>query len=91
LADVEFDYGLARFISFRDLEVCERVRRISRAELTNHPNPDFRMSIVDDRAAFYRRFAEDLVGRIRTARDEGARSSPSCPWARCRSTRSRRG
>jgi glucosamine-6-phosphate deaminase len=29
------------------------------------------MSVVDDAGAFYRRFAEDLVGRIRAARDEG--------------------
>jgi glucosamine-6-phosphate deaminase len=70
-AQVEFDYGLARFISFRDREACERVRQIRRAELTDHPNPDFRISIVDDPADFYRRFAEDLVGRIRAARDEG--------------------
>ena len=70
-AQVEFDYGLARFISFRDREVCERVRQIPRAELTDHPNPDFRISIVDDPSEFYRRFAEDFVGRIRAARDEG--------------------
>jgi glucosamine-6-phosphate deaminase len=68
---VEFDYGLARFISFRDRETCERVRQIRRAELADHPNPDFRISIVDDPTEFYRRFAEDFVGRIRAARDEG--------------------
>ena len=68
---VNFDYGLARFISFRDRETCERVRRISRDELTNHPNPDFQISIVGTAGEFYRRFAEDLVGRIRAARDEG--------------------
>jgi glucosamine-6-phosphate deaminase len=70
-AQTDFDYGLARFISFRDRETCERVRRISRDELTNHPNPDFRISIVGPAGEFYRRFAEDLVGRIRAARDEG--------------------
>jgi glucosamine-6-phosphate deaminase len=69
--EVNFDYGLARFISFRDRETCERVRRISRDELTKHPNPDFRISIADTAGEFYRRFAEDLVGRIRAARDEG--------------------
>jgi glucosamine-6-phosphate deaminase len=90
-AQVEFDYGLARFISFRDREVCERVRRIRRSELADHPNPDFRISIVDDAAEFYRRFAEDLVGRIRTARGEGRTFVAIPPWGRCRSTRSRRG
>jgi glucosamine-6-phosphate deaminase len=68
---VEFDYGLAPFISFRDREACERVRQIRRAELSDHPNPDFQIAIVDDRTEFYRRFAEDFVGRIRAARDEG--------------------
>jgi glucosamine-6-phosphate deaminase len=68
---VEFNYEMARFISFRDREACERVRRITRAELTKHPNPEFRIAIVDEAAAFYRAFADDLVGRIREARDQG--------------------
>jgi glucosamine-6-phosphate deaminase len=67
---VAFEYDMARFISFRDREACERVRRITRAELTKHPNRDFRISIVDEPAEFYRAFANDLVGRIRQARDE---------------------
>ncbi len=68
-----FDYDLAAFISFRDREACERVRRIRRCDLPHHPNPDFRISIVDGAGAFYRAFADDIVGRIRTARDEGRR------------------
>jgi len=69
--DVGFKYGLARFIDFRDEAECERVRRIPRAELTRHPNADFRIRLVDDADAFYAAFADDLVGRIRAARDEG--------------------
>jgi glucosamine-6-phosphate deaminase len=68
-----FAYDLARFISFRDREACERVRRIRREELTSHPDPAFHIRVIEDRAEFYRRFAEDLVGRIRLARDEGRR------------------
>jgi glucosamine-6-phosphate deaminase len=67
---VSFEYQMARFIDFRDASACERVRRIERAELTAHPNPEFRIAIVDDPGAFYRAFADDLVGRIRSARDE---------------------
>ena len=66
-----FDYDLARFIDFRDAEVCARVRAIGRDELANHPNPDFRIRVVDAADEFYRAFADDLVGRIRAARDEG--------------------
>jgi glucosamine-6-phosphate deaminase len=69
--DVKFDYALADFISFRDRVACERVRRIPRAELTAHPNSDFRIRVVDDPTEFYRGFAEDIVARIRTASEEG--------------------
>src|SRR5207248_9380161 len=68
---VTFGYEMARFISFRDHEACERVRRIRRDELTNHPNPEFRIAIVDEARAFYQAFADDLVARIRSAREEG--------------------
>jgi glucosamine-6-phosphate deaminase len=68
---VHFEYDLAQFISFRDRQACERVRRITREELPRHANPDFRIRIVDAGDDFYREFAEDLVGRIRAARDDG--------------------
>ncbi len=66
-----FDYSLADFISFRDREACERVRRIKRSELAKHTNPDFKIRVVDDAHEFYWAFAEDIVSRIRAARDEG--------------------
>ena len=66
--ETPFEYDLSEFIPFRDREACERVRRITRGELTSHPNPDFRIAVVDDPRGFYRRFAEDLVGRNRTSR-----------------------
>ncbi len=69
--DVGFEYGLSRFIDFRDEAECERVRGIRRADLTRHPNPDFRVRVVDDPREFYGAFAEDLVDRVREARDEG--------------------
>ncbi len=68
--ETQFDYALADFISFRDRHACERVRRIRRSELGNHPNPEFRIRVVDDRAELYRSFAEDIVARIREAADE---------------------
>jgi glucosamine-6-phosphate deaminase len=71
VAQVEFEYEMARFISFRDGDACARVRQITRNELTAHANPDFRIRVVDDPGAFYRAFADDLVDRIRRARDDG--------------------
>jgi glucosamine-6-phosphate deaminase len=69
----EFSFDLAPFLPFRDRVACERARRIPRERLAEHPNPDFRIALVDDAGAFYRRFAEDLVGRIRAARDDERR------------------
>ncbi|SEF17982.1 hypothetical protein [Jiangella alba] len=66
-----FSYDLHTISTFRDRAACERARTISRAELTSHPNPDFRIRVVDDPAEFYRQFADDLVGRIRAGRDAG--------------------
>ena len=65
-----FEYGLSPFIAFRDREACERVRAIPRERLAEHANPDFRIALVDDPGDFYTRFATDLVGRVRAARDE---------------------
>ena len=69
--DVTFEYQLADFISFRDRAVCERVRRIRRDELARHENPEFKIRIVDDPRDFYREFADDIVGRIRAAAEDG--------------------
>ena len=66
--DVAFDYSLADFISFRNREACERVRRIKRSELARHPNPDFKIRVADDPDEFYTAFAEDIVSRIQIGR-----------------------
>jgi glucosamine-6-phosphate deaminase len=66
-----FGYGLSPFIAFRDRAACERVRAIPRAQLAEHANPDFRITLVDEPGDFYTQFATDLVDRVRTARDEG--------------------
>jgi glucosamine-6-phosphate deaminase len=66
-----FHYELAAISTFRDQAACERVRMIPRSQMTQHANPEFRISVIDDAGEFYRAFALDLVGRIREARDEG--------------------
>lgn len=66
-----FNYQLADFVAFRDVEACEKARNIKRADITTHANPDFNISVVDDKDAFYKAFANDIVDRIRAARDEG--------------------
>jgi len=66
-----FDYALADFIDFQDKEACERVRRITRQEITRHPNPDFRIQVIDEVGEFYGAFATDIVRRVKLALDEG--------------------
>jgi glucosamine-6-phosphate deaminase len=66
----DFTYKLADFISFRDEEACRKVRHISRADITRHPNPDFKIQIIEDRASFYFAFALDIVARLRQAQEE---------------------
>jgi glucosamine-6-phosphate deaminase len=66
----EFEYGLSPFIAFRDRAACESARAIPRAVIAEHPNPEFRISVVDEAEDFYTRFAADFVGRIRRSADE---------------------
>ncbi|HET6387708.1 MAG TPA: hypothetical protein VFJ58_30335 [Armatimonadota bacterium] len=65
-----FRYDLAKFIPFRDLGACERVRQIRRENLCEHPEPTFRIRLVDDPMQFYNEFAVDIVQRIRAASEE---------------------
>ncbi len=65
-----FEFELARFIPFRDQEACARVRAIRREDLTKHPNPDFRVRVIEGADEFFLAFALDLVRRIEVAADE---------------------
>jgi glucosamine-6-phosphate deaminase len=68
----EFAYGVSGFAPFRDRAVCERVRRIGRADMCKHPNPDFHIRVVgDDEIAGLR--IDDLFGRIKASDDEDQR------------------
>ena len=68
-----FDYALADFIPFRDTDVLQRVRGITRDQITNHPNPDFEVRVIDDPLEFYSAMAIDIVSRIARAREAGER------------------
>jgi len=67
----EYSFELSKFITFRDREACERVRRIKKADITKHPNPEFRIRVIEDPHSFYFEFALDLVTRIRHALEAG--------------------
>lgn len=67
----QFDYALAEFLPFRDKEVCERVKRIRKEDICKHPNPNFRIRVVEDLQTFHFMFVLDIVGGIKRALDEG--------------------
>lgn len=70
---MSFTYSPHPFLAFRDAEACARVRAIKKEDITKHPNPDFRISVIEDSAQFYAAFALDIVSRITAAAEDGRR------------------
>lgn len=64
---MDFRFNLSEFITFRDLDECKRVRDITKEEITEHPNEDFNIRVIEDPAEFYFEFAVDIVIRIKNA------------------------
>lgn len=62
-----FEYALAKFIAFQDPAACAKARAVTREGICSHPNPDFKISIIEDPAEFYLEFALDIIARIQTA------------------------
>ncbi len=69
----EFKPDLARFLSFRDREVCERVRAIKKEDICKHSNSDFKIRIIEDDEQFNFEYVLDIFSRIKVACDEGRR------------------
>jgi glucosamine-6-phosphate deaminase len=70
---MSFTYDLAKFIAFKDLKECERVRTIEKKNITKHANPNFKISVIEDLAEFYAAFAIDIVSRITRSLEQGKR------------------
>ncbi len=49
----DFTYEPSKWVPFRDKEVIDRVRKIKRAEIEKHKNPDLNIQVIpDDHAEF---------------------------------------
>ena len=68
-----FNYDLAEFIPFRDTAACARVRSIKKEMICRHPNPEFRIRVIEEKESFYFEFALDIVTRIKQALEENRR------------------
>jgi glucosamine-6-phosphate deaminase len=66
----EFTFTPAAFIPFRDTAAIARVRAIRREDITRHPNPDFRISVMPDAEVEFR-WISDMFFRIKAAMDAG--------------------
>ena len=64
-----FEFTPAECVPFRDTDAVQRVRSIPREELTKHPNPDFKISIVPD-ADLQMLWLTDIFDRIYNASKE---------------------
>ena len=58
-----FTFESAEFIPFRDTEVIERCRAITREEITKHPNPEFNIQVVKDEDLTFLWFG-DIISRL---------------------------
>lgn len=68
----DFDFQPSQWVPFKDKAVLDRVRRIPRAEISNHGNPDFKIRVVKDDMVEHL-FVTDMFWRIMKAREEGRR------------------
>lgn len=59
-------------VPFRDEKALARCRKIKRADIEKHPNPDFKIRVVKD-ADIEFIWVSDMFMRIKTAADEGCR------------------
>ena len=66
----DFIYEAAKCVPFRDKEVIARCRAIKREDIEKHPNPDFKIKVVQDDDAIFIWFA-DLISRLKLASDTG--------------------
>ena len=68
----DFTYSPSKWVPFRDVEVLERVRRVTREQIDKHPNPEFKIQVVpNDQVEFI--FVTDMLFRIMKAAEERRR------------------
>lgn len=65
-----FTYQPAESVPFRDVEAIERCRRIGRAEIETHANPNFVIKVVPDEDLVFM-WQADMYRRLKESRDAG--------------------
>ncbi len=65
-----FTFRPSKYVPFADLEVIDRCRKITRQEITKHPNPEFKICVVPDCDAEFM-WVTDMVSRLQAAANAG--------------------
>lgn len=66
----KWSYKPAEFVPYQDLKAIEKVRKIKRADITRHPNPDYRITVMPVEEVGFR-LVTDMFHRIWLAAEEG--------------------
>jgi glucosamine-6-phosphate deaminase len=66
----EFTYDPAECLTFRDAEACRKARQITREQITDHPNGNFTIKVIENEQAFAFGYIIDILTTIKTALDE---------------------
>jgi glucosamine-6-phosphate deaminase len=66
-----FDYQLSKHLVFRDAEACRKARSVRREDITRHPNPNFKIRVIENEQAFGFAWVTSIVSGIKRALDEG--------------------
>jgi len=68
----EFSFTPSKWVPFRDVEVCDRVRKISRADITKTSNPNLKITVIKDSDFSFMNVMSVFL-RIKEAADHGNR------------------
>lgn len=64
-----FSYTPAACVPFRDVDAIDRCRKIRRADIEKHPNPDFKIRVIPD-ADVEMIWVTDIIRRIKEASEQ---------------------
>jgi glucosamine-6-phosphate deaminase len=69
----EFTFEPAKILPFRDAAVYRRIRNIRRQDLCIHPNPNFKIRIIEDQTAFSLAYLLHILAGIKASLEAGRR------------------
>jgi len=75
----EWSFACADIHPFQDREVCERVMKIKKEDLCDHPNDNVKIQIIEDDTQFMLKFFLDILSGIKQSLEAGRRHAIILP------------